>query len=527
MDTMSDAVAAALANAVRVSQAARKIARTTTTLKGHVLDWVPLESQVASGRIASPPPMSAMPVRVADPHQPIHAAGFELEAPNAERGPAGTVPLLRADPARLSSTLNVQNFTRKRGGLLVNRSRRNLQPTDPNPAGYFHQTDSQNGTFYGWDGFINVWDPSINTPGGNGTDHSIMQVWMQNYDKPQLQSIEGGWTVDQSLNGDTQPHIFIFYTTNGYTQEANNLGGYNTQFSGWVQYSSTIYPGAALAPVSVWGGQQYDISMKFQLYKEPTNGELNWWIAVQGQWMGYYPASLFNGGLGNHAEWFGVGGEVYSSLGNPEQTADQMGSGWKAAAGWTKAAFMRNLRTQSDMNGTMANNSGSAEGDAAVAGGADPYTLQLDMNSGSSWGSYFYVGGPTALPPPTATFNEITFVIGTGGDDLRGDSSATATVMVNGSPHVFTLKAQSDPGWGNNTTHTKSFAIGGAAQPLSAFGAVSITLTSHNAWFETDDNWNIQSVDITLEGPGGTATLRNRGGNPFARLTGSAPTVTV
>ena len=57
--------------------------------------------------------------------------------------------------------------------------------------------------------------------------------------------------------------------------------------------------------------------MKFQLYREPTNGQLNWWIAVQGIWMGYYPASLFNGGVGNDVEWIGFGGEVFSSLSNP------------------------------------------------------------------------------------------------------------------------------------------------------------------------------------------------------------------
>ena len=72
-----------------------------------------------------------------------------------------------------------------------------------------------------------------------------------------------------------------------------------------------------------------------------------------------------------------------------------MGSGRQAKDGWTFAAFLRNLRYQSDTNGTMVNSNGSAETDTATGSAEDPYTIQMDMNSGSSWGSYLYVGGPT------------------------------------------------------------------------------------------------------------------------------------
>jgi hypothetical protein len=137
------------------------------------------------------------------------------------------------------------------------------------------------------------------------------------------------------------------------------------------------------------------------------------------------------------------------------------------------------------------------------------------------------VGGPTPAAVATETFNQITFNIGTGGDDLRGDSSATASVALPGGTQTFTLKAQSDPGWGNNSDHVKTFTIAGAPQPLSAFGAITITLTSHDGFLETDDNWNIQSVDISVNGASGSATLLNEAGNPLARLTGSNPSVTL
>ncbi len=378
-------------------QSALKIVKTTATPSGQILDWIPVESQDPAGKIATPPPAStaSLPVRTADALKPVKPVGLELDDPRVERGPAGTVPVVRPDISRLTKTIALKDYLSKRGGLCANKKRRNKKPADPNPFGYFHGTDGQDVKAYGCDFFLNVWDPTINDPSvPGGDDHSILQTWLQNYDG-QTQSLEGGWTVDQGLNGDTQPHIFTYYTVNGYSQDGNNLGGYNRTVSGWVQYSNSVFPGIRINGTSKYGGEQLDVSMKFQLYREPTNAELNWWIAVQGIWMGYYPASLYNRGLGNDVEWIGFRGEVYSSLANPAFTKDQMGSGWQAQTGWTHAAFLRNLRNQSDMNGTMVNNNGAASSDTGTGGGANPYDIQDFMNSGTTWGSYLYVGGPT------------------------------------------------------------------------------------------------------------------------------------
>ena len=40
----------------------------------------------------------------------------------------------------------------------------------------------------------------------------------------------------------------------------------------------------------------------------------------------------------------------------------------------------------------------------------------------------------------------------------------------------------------------RTFSIAGPDQPVSAIGPMTITLTSNNGTFETDDNWNIESV---------------------------------
>ena len=381
-----------------------RIVKTTSTPSGMVLDWVPIESQVSGGKIATPPP--APQARVDAPLRQVKPLTFELDDPSVERGPSGTVPIVRPDLSRLNRTVALTDYLTKRGGLRVNRNRRSEAPADPDPAGYFHNNSGQSGTFYGWDGCFNVWDPTINVPGGgSGEDHSILQVWLQNSSDNILQSLEGGWTVDRILNGDTLPHVFTYYTTNAYSKDGDNIGGYNALHKGWVQYSGpsttgrTVHPGIGITSISTFDGPQYDLQMKFQLYREPGTGELNWWVSAEGVWMGYYPASLFDREeLGSVVEWIAAGGEVYSDLKNPETTADQMGSGSQALAGAGKAAYLRNLRNQTSMDGTMVDHDGVALSDVATPGGADPYTIQMNMESGGSWGSYLYAGGQT---PPT------------------------------------------------------------------------------------------------------------------------------
>ena len=43
-------------------------------------------------------------------------------------------------------------------------------------------------------------------------------------------------------------------------------------------------------PISTDGGQQYAITMTWQLYQG------NWWVAVGNKWVGYYPGANFRGG---------------------------------------------------------------------------------------------------------------------------------------------------------------------------------------------------------------------------------------
>jgi Neprosin len=357
-----------------------KIVKTTETARGQILDWVPVESQTSDGTIATPPNIPTL--------GDLDASRFEFGDPGFETGPAGTVPIVRPKSIRVKEKT-------KRGGLhIARRLRARLHPerapADPDPFGYFHASEGQYASVFGCDGFINVWRPAINLPPNGGEDHSIMQIWLLNYAQPQAQSVEFGWTVDQDLNHNTSPCIFTYYTTNDYTKDDDNIGGYNQVYKGWVQRSTKLFPGSILTQVSAAGGQQIEIAFQIALH------ENNWWISVDGEMMGYYPAALFPaGGMGNGASWASFGGEVFSGLPNPTLTQNQMGSGRLPSAGANQAAYMRNLRIQTDAAGTMANSNGQSEQDSGNAGPL-VYGIDMHMNSGTAWESFIYIGGPAA-----------------------------------------------------------------------------------------------------------------------------------
>jgi hypothetical protein len=133
-----------------------------------------------------------------------------------------------------------------------------------------------------------------------------------------------------------------------------------------------------------------------------------------------------------------------------------------------------------------------------------------------------------AQTPSSTKFDSIRFIVHTGGDDLRGDSSATAELFsVNGQAlQTLTLKRQNAGSWDNNSTHTVEAKL---AQPLSGdeIGRVAVTLTSHNGFLETDDNWNINEVTIQFYNSSSTYQLVDVKGNPYVRLTGSQPSKSI
>jgi hypothetical protein len=379
-------------------QRALPVAATTTTATGQTVDWIPAGAQMRAAHLAQPPP-SPTHVTPEDSVRPTRAASFDLTDP----GPAGHVPIARPDVTGVSEHLDLVDYLSKRGGLAISAHaeaapwpEHEALPATLGIPGYFHALSSQLTASYGCDGWLNCWDPRVGLPSSPGDDHSISQLWLQSTQKPQLQSIEAGLTVDQSLNGDAWLYLFTFFTTNGYTAEGDDLGGYNRQNAGWVQVHPMIYPGIRVIGTSTPGTPQFELGLKFRLY------DGNWWLAVNDDhahwtWLGYYPASLFAGGIGNHAQSVTFGGEVYSGLANPCSTLDQMGSGRKSGTGFGHAAYQRLLHNQTNAGGTLVNLDGRASVDVAGAGCVSSgYTIACFPSSGPNWGTYQFFGGPSA-----------------------------------------------------------------------------------------------------------------------------------
>jgi hypothetical protein len=124
--------------------------------------------------------------------------------------------------------------------------------------------------------------------------------------------------------------------------------------------------------------------------------------------------------------------------------------------------------------------------------------------------------------------SSLQITVATGEDDLRGDSSATAYVLVmqgdDLNEYSTVLKSETDASWENNTTHGPivwDLPPGVTDENLKRFG---VRLQSHPHGVETGDNWNINSVLVTYtDGSGGQAQLIDEAGGPLARLTGEQP----
>jgi hypothetical protein len=361
-----------------------KVARTTVTPSGQILDWINIDSQIPKGPVATPPAAMTELHLDKDPKKVDKLGTFELET-DIERGPKGTVPVLRKDTSKLRFDKSLHEFLSKHGNstieLILNGRHAIAQPEIGSPHDYAFT--GQQVTCYGGEGYLSAYDPYTM----EADEFSLMQIGLARGGGNGRQTVEGGWQEYRDLYGDWVPHLFVYYTTNGYSKDGNNIGGYNRDVDGWVQYSDLIYPGAVSSPNSSPGGDQYVMFIKYQLF------EGNWWFNCNGHWIGYYPASLFNdAGLRSQADSLAFFGEIVDSAAHSGATRTDMGSGYWAEYEWPYAAYQRNLLYQSDTNGNMS----TYVADTAWATDVKEYDITSHMNSGTSWGSYFWLGGPGA-----------------------------------------------------------------------------------------------------------------------------------
>ena len=221
-----------------------------------------------------------------------------------------------AAPADTSGSLEpVPEYAPKgresRAGRL-SRGRTTIVPPAPPTAAasaeardvYFHyavgtQTGETDGTWAN----LSIAKPYL----ARGDYHTLTEIAVQSADGRQI--VEVGWTVDRQVNGDDDPHLFVYYWKD------REPSCYNA--CGFEVYSKTVKPGDTLPA----GGQK-----RFGI--QHFDGV--WWIAYDSEWIGYFPDRLWDheytrGGL---TQWFG---EVASATPDP---CTDMGNSLPATDGY-------------------------------------------------------------------------------------------------------------------------------------------------------------------------------------------------
>lgn len=366
-----------------------KVVKTTRTPRGQLIDWIPIESQVPQGKISSPPPNNTN-LNCCEAHHnnyPELLAMAELEIEGVERGPEGTVPILRKNLQNLKFNKSLKEYLSKSRGRKNFLHRKGDFPSPEEDGNHRYAFSGQDINCIGGEGQFSCFDPYVES----SDDFSLIQIALSNSDLGILQTVEAGWQEFQDLTGDWVPHLFTYYTAVGYVADLDNWGGYNTDVKGWVQYDNTIFPGTTFTPYSTVGGEQSKLKIKYQLYQG------NWWLSCQDRWIGYYPSKLFMGNrsvfstLGDHADHISFYGEVFDSDDIEGRTSTDMGSGHFPKDGWKWSAYMHNLLVQKTSG--LVNYDGS---DYLYSSDPDMYDIEPHFNSGTEWGSFLFLGGPGA-----------------------------------------------------------------------------------------------------------------------------------
>jgi len=138
---------------------------------------------------------------------------------------------------------------------------------------------------------------------GKADYHTLAELAVQSADGQQI--VEVGWNVDRVVNGDDDPHLFVYHWVNRTPSCYNGCG--------FEQYSKNVKPGDTLA---------YDVTKKFGI--QYANGA--WWIAFDSEWIGYFPEKLWNdqGVKFSRSGLVQVFGEVAAASDKP---CTQMGNG--------------------------------------------------------------------------------------------------------------------------------------------------------------------------------------------------------
>uniref|UniRef100_A0ACD5Z9Z3 Uncharacterized protein n=1 Tax=Avena sativa TaxID=4498 RepID=A0ACD5Z9Z3_AVESA len=261
----------------------------------------------------------------------------------------------------------------------------NLQPAFDHPLLKGHKIQEagieyRDDYMYGTRAIINVYEPKVKK---DSKDLSASGLNINSGPEGgQADTIGAGYSVSPSLSGDGYARFHV-----AWDEGVLNKSCYDLTCPGFVQICHTFGLGGRLQPVSVYNGSQYVITIL--IFKDPNTK--NWWL-IWGEEktpIGYWPHSLFTylKDKGTYAFW---GGHVSGPTASTD--SPQIGSGHFASEGYSKAAFVKNIKIV-DGNNTLVN-----PGDKkALAGSTSLSKFTVDGYEIDKDGMHTFYGGPGDL----------------------------------------------------------------------------------------------------------------------------------
>jgi hypothetical protein len=295
----------------------------------------------------------------------------------------GTVPIRRTTAEDLQRFATLNDFYAKSPNRAQTAAslRDHALGSTPSIAGFEYGAQNQWVTNWGFQSWINVWNPFVQN---TVSEHSLSQIWVANwYNVATLgvETAEAGWTVNPLVFGDTKTRLFIYWTPDGYVH-----GCYDLMCAGFVQTNNSVMLGDYFnsGSISSIGGAQYD----FQIAWEKNSSTSSWWLLFQGSWLGYLPASLYSHGMQTQANFTQYGGEVYNSEPGGSHTQTWMGSGVFASGGYQQAAYQRHLQYIDLTFHTI------DVSPTAFVTNSNCYSMVNGFDgTGDGWGAYEFLGG--------------------------------------------------------------------------------------------------------------------------------------
>ncbi|XP_056843434.1 uncharacterized protein LOC108836396 [Raphanus sativus] len=351
---------------------------------GDIIDCVPIQNQLAFDH----PLLKNHTIQMRPSFIPESTSTYTKDITNVTqvwnkngRCPENTVSIRRIKKEDILRSKSIQNFGKKMmtpapGILLYGSSSVHEDLTSDPSKGHEYATMNSKGKYFGTECVVNIWKPYVQ----GSREFSLAQTWLVSGVGLSRNTIEAGFQVHPAQYGDFNLRLFVYWTADGY----QHTGCHNTDCPGFVQISKRVTVGGTYKTVSQYNGAQY--AFRIVIWRDRGNGK-KWWLKVGDEVVGYWPSSLFTS-LGDGATRVSWGGEIVNDMIGGKHTATDMGSGHFAEEDNKKASYFRNLMIVSDTNVMR-----EPKEVHPIVTNANCYNIKAGR-SGTSWGIYFYHGGP-------------------------------------------------------------------------------------------------------------------------------------